>query len=108
MYGLSCLMEAMKQSESAEAAMDSEMRLMESSAEDDVRELFIGEDSVENDMNGNGIDEAEKEKLEDFISQIPLSKDAKVPEDEEDVSEDVAEALNLLESCTNSINYWRY
>ena len=55
MYGLSCLMEALKQSETMENALNAELELMEGSAASDVKELFIGDDSVENDMDGNGM-----------------------------------------------------
>lgn len=94
MYGLSGLMEAMKQSESAEMAMVAEMNLMENATGDDVKDLFIGEDSVENDMAGNGMGEDERKKIEDFISKIPPSKDAA------DMQEGLEETMNLLESYT--------
>lgn len=93
MYGLSCLMEALKQSETMENALIAELELMEGSAASDVKELFIGDDSVENDMSGNGMSEKEKKEIDDFISKIPPSKDA--------VSDEgVAETMNLLESLS--------
>lgn len=91
MYGLSSLMEALKQSETMENALNAEMELMEGAATDDVRDLFIGEDSVENDMTGNGMSEKEKKEIDDFISKIPPSKDAAD-------DEGVEEALNLVDS----------
>lgn len=91
MYGLSSLMEALKQSETMENALNAEMELMEGAVTDDVRDLFIGEDSVENDMTGNGMSEKEKKEIDDFISKIPPSKDAAS-------DEGVEEALNLVDS----------
>lgn len=93
MYGLSCLMEALKQSETMENALNAELELMENSATGDIKELFIGTDSVENDMNGNGMSEKEKKEIDDFISKIPPSKDAID-------NEGVAETMSLIESFT--------
>lgn len=104
MYGLSGLMEAMKQSETAIAALESELSLMESVETDEVKRLILGDDTVENDMAGNGIDEAEREKLEEFIKKIPESKDVANIEDDEELEEELEETMSLLESYTQERN----
>ena len=96
-YGLSALMEAMKQSETAEKSAQAEEKLMESIADDEVKRLIMGDDTVENDMDGNGIGHEEEEELEDFIKKIPASEDTATEE------EDVEEALTLLEGLTESL-----
>lgn len=96
-YGLSALMEAMKQSESAEKSAQAEQDLMESIADDEVKRLIMGDDTVENDMEGNGIGHEEEKELEDFIKKIPASEDDAAEEEE------VEEALTLLEGLTESL-----
>lgn len=100
MFGLNILFEAIKQSESAEKELDNEMKLMESVTDDEIKRLVVGDDSIENDMEGNGIDEEEEKRLEEFISKIPLTKDIEFEDtdDEEEADEVTMETLALLES----------
>lgn len=93
-YGLNMLMEAMKSSEAAEAALEAEMTLMDESADDEVKRLMIGDDSVENDMEGNGMSEDEKKKLEDFIDKIPQTS-----ADNLDDEETMESMMAALEAC---------
>lgn len=97
-YGLNMLMEAMKSSEEAEAALEAEMELMGSTADDEVKRLIIGDDSVENDMEGHGMTEERRKKLEDFIDKIPVTKGDRM--DDEETMESMMAAL---ESCTNEL-----
>lgn len=98
-YGLNMLMEAMKSSEAAEAALETEMSLMNNAADDEVKRLIIGEDSVENDMAGHGMSEEKKKKLEDFINNIPKTKS-----DNLDDTETMETMLIALENCTQELN----
>ena len=102
-YGLSGLMEAMKQSETAEAALEAELSLMESVADDEVKRLILGDDTVENDMEGNGIGEEERKKLEDFIKKIPESTDNMNIYDDEELEEEIEETMSLLEACSKEM-----
>lgn len=97
-YGLNMLMEAMKSSEEAEAALEAEMELMSSTADDEVKRLIIGDDSVENDMEGRGMTEEKRKKLEEFIDKIPVTKG-----DHLDDEEAMESMMAALESCTNDL-----
>lgn len=97
-YGLNMLMEAMKSSEEAEAALEAEMELMGGTADDEVKRLIIGDDSVENDMEGHGMTEERRKKLEEFIDKIPVTKGDRM--DDEETMESMMAAL---ESCTNEL-----
>lgn len=97
-YGLNMLMEAMKESEAAQIALEAESDLMDDTADDEVKRLIIGEDSVENDMDGHGISEEKRKRLEDFIESIPRTKTDKL--DDEETMETM---MYMLESCTNDL-----
>lgn len=94
-YGLNMLMEAMKSSEAAEAALEEELSLMDDSADDEVKRMMIGDDSVENDMEGNGMSEEERKKLEDFIDKIPQTTTDNLGDEEA-----METMMAALEACT--------
>lgn len=97
-YGLGVLMEAMKQSEAAEAALEAETNLMDDVADDEVKRLIIGDDSVENDMDGHGLSEEKKKRLEEFIDKIPRTTTDKL-----DDTEIVENMMVALEECTQDL-----
>ena len=96
-YGLNMLMEAMKSSEAAEAALEAEMNLMDNAANDEVKRLIIGDDSVENDMAGYGMSEEKRKNLEDFIDNIPPTKTDKLGDEET-----MEIMMVALEACTDN------
>lgn len=79
-YGLSSLMEAINQSQRAEDSSDAQAAMFEEAIDDDIINALTGDDSVEDDMDGDGVgDDAEMEKL---LAKIPPSDD--MTEDEMD------------------------
>lgn len=93
-YGLTALMEGIRQSESTQNKNDKLMALFEATAIDDrVASMVTGdnyelevddEDSVEKDMAGHGIGYKDEEKLKKLIDKIPedTSEDLDIDEDE--------------------------
>lgn len=92
-HGLSALMEAVSLSKNAEETSDNLMVAFEEAIDEDVigcltgDESGVGEDSVDSDMNGNGIGD-EDSKMQELLDKIPPS--------DEDVEDKIAE---LTESC---------
>lgn len=82
MFGFNTLMEAMNKS-AAEQAFDPIFEAATELDDDDVKELFIGGDSVEDDMDGNGISDADEARYEELLKKIPV--------DGEELEDDIEE-----------------
>lgn len=91
-FGMSALLEAAKCSAKEEAKLDiaSEMIIGESATSDDIKALFIGDGSVESEMNGDSLTDDEEQKLSKLLDLIP--------EDTEDEEADLAQLESTLES----------
>ena len=101
-HGLSALMEAVNMSKRAEDSSDELLEAFESAIDEDIIGCLVDEDgdatddTVENDMNGDGIG-SEDEKMEKLLSKIP-------PADE-----DIEDQLeNLTESCLPTLEELEY
>ena len=101
-HGLSALMEAVNMSKRAENSSEELLEAFESAIDEDIIGLMTDEegdtteDTVENDMSGNGIG-TDDEKMEELLSKIP-------PADE-----DIEDQLdNLTESCIPTLEELRY
>lgn len=100
-YGLTALMEGIRQSESTDAKNDKLFTLFEATSIDDrVASMVTGdsydleEDSVEKDMSGHGIGYDEEEKIKKLIDKIPEDDDEEVLGDIDD--DDVAEVIESV------------
>lgn len=97
-YGLTALMESINRSETAQKQNDKLMVLFESVADDDIASKVTGEDyelsedSVVNDMAGQGIGYKDEKKLEKLIATIP-----------EDDSDDIDINEENIESVIESV-----
>lgn len=95
-YGLSVLMESIKNSETSERQSDKLMFLFESTVSDRTASMVTGEDydipedSVARDDAGYGIGHKEEQRLNQIIDNIPEDTD-------EDVEGDVDDIENVLE-----------
>ena len=101
-HGLSALMEAVNMSKRAENSSEELLEAFESAIDEDIIGFLTDEDSdatedtVENDMSGNGIG-TDDEKMEKLLSKIP-------PADE-----DIEDQLdNLTESCIPTMEELEY
>lgn len=103
-YGLNTLMEAIHQSEHAEHIADAHVALFESAADDDIKSALIGDDSVESDLDGNGMTKKEADALNKFIEKIPTTKEEDIGDVEEITEEEVAETMALLESLQEELD----
>ena len=92
-YGLNTLMEAIHQSEHAEHIADAHVALFESAA-----------DSVESDLDGNGMTKKEADALNKFIEKIPTTKEEDIGDVEEITEEEVTETMALLESLQEELD----
>lgn len=77
-HGLSALMEACNMSENSEIENDSLFEAFNNAIDDDIIDALDGNDSVENDMNGNGV--VNDKEISKLVDKIPPS-DALVKED---------------------------
>ena len=91
-FGLSALLEACKKTAKEEAELDiaTDMIIGESVTSDDIKKLFIGDGSVESEMEGESLTEEEEEKLAGLLELIP--------EDSEDEEANLAQMESTLES----------
>ena len=99
-YGLSALMESITRSETTQRQNDQLMGLFEATVSDDIATMVTGddyslndEDSVENDMAGNGIGYEEEKKLEKIIDTIPEDETDSADFDEADITKVVESVL---------------
>jgi len=90
-HGLSTLMEAINQSKRANDESDKLTAMFEEAIDDDVIKLATGKDvdSVESDMDGDGIGE-DDEEMEKLLSKIPPSDE--MDEDNLEQLEEACEA----------------
>lgn len=72
-HGLSALMEACKQSKDAEEKDDALFEAFNEAIDDDIQACLIGEDTVEDDMSGESLDDEDDEKMEKLLKSIPPS-----------------------------------
>lgn len=72
-HGLSALMEACKQSENAEVEENALFEAFDEAIDEDIRACLTGEDTVEEDMEGDGLDDEDDEKMEKLLKTIPPS-----------------------------------
>lgn len=91
-FGLSALLEAAKCTAKEEAELDvaSDMIIGESVTSDEIKALFIGDGSVESEMDGESLTEDEEEKLKGLLELIP--------EDSEDEELNLAQMESTLEA----------
>lgn len=87
-FGFSALMESMHESVNQEAKSEEMFELFEASVPDDIKSEItdgeisdVPEDSVEDDMDGNGIGSDEEKTIAKLIS--------KIPPDDEGLSDDI-------------------
>lgn len=91
-FGLSALLEAAKCTAKEEAELDiaTDMIIGESATGDDIKAHFIGDGSIESDMEGDSLTDEEEKKLGELLELIP--------EDEEDEEANLDQLDSALES----------
>lgn len=106
-YGLNILMEALHHTESAQNRSNVLTTLFEESIDDDIIGALIDDDTqpsdddtVDNDISGNGIGIDEENKIKELVDNLPESPTDKSP-DEEDLED-------LIESYLPTINELQY
>lgn len=70
-HGLSALMEACKQSTSAEESNEALFEAFDEVIDDELQSYMIGDDSVENDMEGEILDDEDEKKIAELVKAIP-------------------------------------
>jgi hypothetical protein len=98
-HGLSTLMESIHQTESYEKSNDKLMEMMEGVIDDGIMEAVTGEDiidpiddSVNSDMDGNGIGSEEEEALDRILDNIPPD-DETIDDEMDDTMESILESV---------------
>lgn len=103
LYGLDALMEAIHQSEHVENVTEAHVALFESATDEEVKRLIIGDDSVENDLEGKGLTKKEEDALNKFIEKIPTTEEDGVGGVDDITEDEVEETMSLLESLHEEI-----